>query len=93
MEQKKSKKNFGNRAAICPESSMDISDKASNGINRNIHKGKFLKVICGRCGNKQVIYGKSAINVKCLRCNKLIVKPGGGKTRIKTLVEEVLQCI
>ena len=52
--------------------------------------GKFLKVVCVRCRNKQVIYGKSSTNVKCLKCNKLLVKPRGGKTRIKTLIEEVL---
>lgn len=53
-------------------------------------KGKFLKIICARCGNKQVIYGKSSTSVKCLKCNKLLVKPKGGKTKVKTMVEEVL---
>ncbi len=93
MEKEKNKKNSGKGAVICPESSMDISDKTNNEINRNVHKGKFLKVVCGRCGNKQIIYGKSSSNVKCLKCNKLLVEPRGGKTKIKTFIEEVLQWI
>ena len=53
-------------------------------------KGKFLEVICRRCGNKQVVYGKSTTNVKCIKCNKLLVKTGGGKARIVTLIRRVL---
>ena len=52
-------------------------------------KGKFLEVVCHRCGNKQTIYGKSSTNVKCNKCNKLLVKTGGGKARIRTIVREV----
>ena len=53
-------------------------------------KGRFLRVVCVRCGNHQIVYGKASTRVKCLRCNKLLVKNGGGKIRIKTLVKEVL---
>ena len=60
-------------------------------INAIIHKnGKFLEVICRRCGNKQIVYGKSTTDVKCLKCNKLLVKTGGGKARIVTFVRRVL---
>ena len=53
-------------------------------------KGRFVKVICFRCGNNQIVYGKASTNVKCFKCNKLLVKSSGGKTKIKTLVSEVL---
>ena len=53
-------------------------------------KGKFLEVICRRCGNKQVVYGKSTTDVKCIKCNKLLVKTGGGKARIITFIRRVL---
>lgn len=53
-------------------------------------KGKFLKVMCSRCGNRQIVFGKSTTKVKCFRCNKLLVKIGGGKTKVKTFVKRVL---
>jgi len=52
---------------------------------------KFVKVVCVRCGNNQIVFGKSSIKVKCSKCNKLLVKTGGGKIKIKTLVREVLR--
>ena len=60
-------------------------------IDAIIHKdGKFLEVICRRCRNKQIVYGKSTTDVKCLKCNKLLVKTGGGKARIVTFIRRVL---
>ncbi len=53
-------------------------------------KGKFVRIICTRCGNKQIIFGKSTTRIKCENCNRLLVKPKGGKVKIKTLVKEVL---
>jgi len=55
------------------------------------HKGRFVKVICGRCGNRQILFGKSSTKVKCLKCNKLLVKTTGGKIRVKTQIREVLR--
>lgn len=54
-------------------------------------KGKFLEVACGRCGVKQILFGKSSTKVKCEKCNKLLVKTGGGKIKIKSVVKEVLK--
>lgn len=52
---------------------------------------KFIKVRCPRCKNEQVIFGKASTKVKCLVCNKLLVEPTGGKSRIKSRVLEVLE--
>lgn len=52
---------------------------------------KFVRVVCTRCGNSQVLFGKSSTRVKCEKCNKLLVEPKGGKTRIRTLVKEVFE--
>ena len=52
---------------------------------------KFIKVRCPKCKNEQVIFGKSASEVKCLVCEQLIAQPTGGKTRIKARVLEVLE--
>lgn len=54
-------------------------------------KGKFVDVICCRCGNNQILFGKSSTKVKCLKCNKLLVKTTGGKIRVKTQIREVLR--
>ncbi|MFH1290273.1 MAG: 30S ribosomal protein S27e [Nanoarchaeota archaeon] len=58
---------------------------------RNDPTSKFLEVACTRCGNKQILFGKASIRVKCNKCNRLLVQPSGGKTRIRTLVKEVLE--
>lgn len=52
---------------------------------------KFIKVRCPKCKNEQIIFGKSASEVKCLVCEKVIAEPTGGKTRIKARVLEVLE--
>jgi len=60
------------------------------GVKQN-STSKFVRVVCARCGNKQILFGKSSTRVKCGKCNKLLVKTKGGKTKIKTLVKEVLK--
>ncbi len=52
---------------------------------------KFIKVRCPKCKNEQIIFGKSASEVKCLVCEKILAEPTGGKTRIKARVLEVLE--
>lgn len=52
---------------------------------------KFIKVRCAKCKNEQIIFGKVSTKVKCLVCGKLLAEPGGGKSRIKTRILEVLE--
>ncbi len=52
-------------------------------------KSKFVQIVCSRCGNEQVVFGKASTKVKCLKCNKLLVKNSGGKIKIKAIVREV----
>jgi len=54
-------------------------------------KGKLIKVKCPRCGNSQTTYGKATTMVKCNRCNKLLLKPKGGKAKIKALIKYVFR--
>lgn len=51
---------------------------------------KFIKLRCPKCKNEQIIFGKSALEIKCLVCNKPLASPTGGKARIKARVLEVL---
>jgi len=51
---------------------------------------KFLKIKCPRCGSSQMTYGKASTWVKCKSCNKLLIKPKGGKAQVKAQVKEVI---
>jgi ribosomal protein S27E len=53
-------------------------------------KARFVEVVCARCGEKQILFGKSSTKVKCKKCNLLLVDTKGGKIRIRTIVKEVL---
>ncbi len=52
-------------------------------------ESKFLGVICPRCRNTQIIFGRASLKVKCEKCNLLLVKTGGGKTKIKAKIEKI----
>ena len=52
---------------------------------------KFIKVRCVKCKNEQVIFGKASSKISCLVCGKDLGNPGGGKTRVKARVLEVLE--
>jgi small subunit ribosomal protein S27e len=51
---------------------------------------KFLKVKCNKCRNEQIVFSRSASEVKCLVCGKVLVAPTGGKSDIKVKAIEVL---
>lgn len=53
-------------------------------------KGKFLRILCPKCKNTQIIFGKSSIKTKCNKCNYLLLKTLGGKSRVRALVKEIL---
>ena len=53
------------------------------------YKSKFLKIVCPRCYNNQIIFGKASSAVKCSKCNKELIKTTGGKARVKARVKEV----
>ena len=52
---------------------------------------KFIKVRCPKCKNEQIVFGKSATEVDCLVCQKVLSVPTGGKTKMKARVLEVLE--
>jgi small subunit ribosomal protein S27e len=57
-----------------------------------IKKGeaKFIRVICPKCKNEQIIYGKSTTKVECLVCSRELAEPTGGKSVIKSKIVEVI---
>lgn len=52
---------------------------------------KFLKIVCSKCKNEQVIFNKAATNVKCVVCGAVLAECTGGKSRIKAKVLQVMQ--
>lgn len=46
-------------------------------------ESKFIKIACPRCKKPQITYGKASTWVKCKTCNKLLLRPRGGKAKIK----------
>lgn len=52
---------------------------------------KYIKIRCPKCKNEQITFGKSSTTVKCLVCEKILVEPTGGKSKIKARVLEVLE--
>jgi len=51
---------------------------------------KFVKVVCPKCKNEQVIFGKAATDVHCLVCGNKLSSPTGGKSSVKVRILEVL---
>ena len=52
---------------------------------------KFIKIRCSKCKNEQIVFGKASTKVYCLVCNKLLVDPAGGKSKVKDRILEVLE--
>ncbi len=50
---------------------------------------RFLKVVCSKCKNEQIIFNKAAMLVKCLVCGNILAEPTGGKAKIKAKVIQV----
>lgn len=53
-------------------------------------ESKFLKIVCPKCKNQQVIFGKASTEVKCIKCGTTLAVPTGGKAKIKAKVLQVL---
>ena len=53
-------------------------------------KSRFLRVSCTECNSTQVIFGCATTIVKCRACGKQLTVPRGGKAKVITKIEEVL---
>ena len=52
---------------------------------------EFLRIICPRCKNTQIVYSKATLRIKCSGCNKLLLEPTGGRTKIKVGIKEIIK--
>ncbi|TAL47817.1 30S ribosomal protein S27e [archaeon] len=46
-------------------------------------ESKFIRVVCKKCKNEQIIFNKATSIVKCNNCNADIATPTGGVADIK----------
>lgn len=53
-------------------------------------KSKFIRVLCKKCKNEQIIFNKSSTVVKCVKCENELSIPIGGDSIIKAKILEVL---
>ena len=44
---------------------------------------KFLKLLCRKCKNEQVVFNKASTVVKCLNCEEDLVIPTGGRAQLE----------
>ncbi len=56
-----------------------------------LNEGKFVKVMCNKCNNVQVIYGKATSIVRCLKCSVVLAEPKSSKAKIKARVLNVMK--
>ncbi|NHJ12269.1 MAG: 30S ribosomal protein S27e [Candidatus Thorarchaeota archaeon] len=54
-------------------------------------KSRFLKVKCLDCENEQIIFANATTEVKCLKCEKILAKPSGGKAKLESTARELDQ--
>ena len=43
---------------------------------------KFMKLKCIKCGNSQVVFSHSNKEIKCEKCDTLLLQPKGGKAHL-----------
>ncbi len=46
-------------------------------------ESRFIKLLCRKCKNEQIIFSKASMVVKCLNCEEELVLPTGGKALFK----------
>ncbi len=52
-------------------------------------KSKFIRVKCLDCENEQIVFSHASTEVKCLKCEKVLAAPSGGKARLTSIAREV----
>jgi len=53
-------------------------------------ESRFLRVMCLKCKNEQIIFNKASQDVKCLVCDNILAEATGGMSIIKSKILKVL---
>jgi len=51
----------------------------------------FIRVVCSKCGNEQLLFSHAVNVVKCNVCGEVLAQPTGGKAKIKGEKSAVLE--
>ncbi|MCX6773757.1 MAG: 30S ribosomal protein S27e [Candidatus Micrarchaeota archaeon] len=43
---------------------------------------KFIKIKCMKCGNSQVAFSHTNKDIRCQKCDALLLQPKGGKAHL-----------
>jgi len=54
-------------------------------------KSRFIIISCPDCGNEQISFDRASIVVRCRVCNRVLVRPTGGKAIIEGKLVRVLE--
>lgn len=46
-------------------------------------ESKFIKLLCRKCKNEQIIFNKASSVVKCTNCDEELVLPTGGVAKLE----------
>jgi small subunit ribosomal protein S27e len=46
-------------------------------------RSKFLRVKCSDCGNEQVVFNSTTMQVNCNVCGSVLAESSGGKAKIR----------
>ena len=49
-------------------------------------KSGFLLVQCNKCGNEQIIFSSTTLDIKCKNCETILAEKTGGKANINGTV-------
>jgi len=53
-------------------------------------RSSFLSVQCEKCGEKNIVFSHTTINISCKSCGELLAEPSGSKANIIGKVLEAL---
>jgi small subunit ribosomal protein S27e len=52
-------------------------------------RSRFIRVKCLDCENEQIIFASATTEVTCLKCEKVLAKPSGGKAKLEPIAREI----
>ncbi len=52
-------------------------------------RSRFIRVKCLDCENEQVIFSHASTEVRCLKCDRVLARPSGGKARLDPNAREI----
>ncbi len=52
-------------------------------------ESRFIRIKCLECENEQVIFSHASTEIKCMKCQKILARPTGGRARLDPNAREI----